>query len=68
MTPIERLARAVLLFYRGGGWSGTDRNEWVMLTGGDRDEAASKVLCDLARQLLREEMERQGFTFEGAAP
>ena len=55
MTPLERLARAVLLFHRGGRWTGTDRNEWAMLTN---DEDATKVvLCDLARRLLAEERE-----------
>lgn len=52
MTPVERLARAVLLFHRGGAWTGMDRNEWVMLTSSD--EATTRVLCDLARRLLAE--------------
>ena len=50
MTDIERLARAVLLFHRGGRWNGQDRCEWVMLT--DSEDATSKTLCDLARRLL----------------
>jgi hypothetical protein len=50
MTPLERLARAVLAFHRGGQWTGTDRNEWVMLTG--EEDATTKTLCDLARRLL----------------
>jgi hypothetical protein len=52
VTPIERLSRAVLLFHRGGSWTGTDRLEWVMLTG--EEDATTKVLCDLARRLLIE--------------
>lgn len=53
MTAAERLARAVLLFHRGGRWTGQDRNEWVMLTG--EEEATTKVLCDLARRVAAEE-------------
>jgi predicted NUDIX family NTP pyrophosphohydrolase len=55
LTPLERLARAVLLLHRGGMWTGTDRNEWVMLTG--ETDATNKVLCDLARRLLAEAQE-----------
>lgn len=47
---IDRLGRALLLFHRGGEWTGQDRNEWVMLTG--EEDATTKVLCDLARKLL----------------
>jgi hypothetical protein len=53
MTDVERLARAVLLFHRGGQWTGEMRNEWVMLT--DSEDATTKALCDLARRLLRPE-------------
>jgi hypothetical protein len=42
------LARAVLMFYRGGPWTGADRAVWRELTG--EDEATTKVLCDLARR------------------
>jgi hypothetical protein len=52
MNSTERLARAVLLFHRGGRWTGTDRNEWVMLTG--EEDATTKVLCDLARRSMQE--------------
>ena len=55
MTPLERLGRAVLLFHRGGPWTGTERNEWVMLT--DTEDATTKALCDLARRLLAEDRE-----------
>ena len=55
MSPLERLARAVLLFHRGGRWTGTDRNEWAMLT--DEEEPTGVVLCDLARRLLAEDRE-----------
>jgi hypothetical protein len=50
MSDLDRLGRAVLLFHRGGQWTGQDRNEWVMLTG--EEDATTKVLCDLARKLL----------------
>lgn len=54
MTGLERLARAVLMFHRGGAWTGQDRCEWVFLTG--EEDATTKVLCDLARRLLAEKM------------
>ena len=50
ISNLDRLARAVLLFHRGGRWTGQDRNEWVMLTG--EEEATTKVLCDLAREMM----------------
>jgi hypothetical protein len=56
MSDAERLARALLLFHRGGPWTGMDRNEWVMLTG--EEEATTKVLCDLARKIAEAEMLR----------
>ena len=55
MSPLERLARAVLLFHRGGQWTGTDRNEWVWLT--DEEDVTTVALCDLARRLLAEDRE-----------
>ena len=55
MTPLERLARAVLMFHRGGPWTGQERIEWVMLTS--EEDATTKVLCDLARRLLTETVE-----------
>jgi hypothetical protein len=53
VSALERLARAVLRFHRGGPWTEQERIEWVMLTG--EEAATTKVLCDLARRLLREE-------------
>jgi hypothetical protein len=50
VTELERLARAVLLFHRGGPWTEADRYAWRGLTG--EDEATTKVLCDLARQTV----------------
>lgn len=52
MSPLERLARAVLLFHGNGPWMPDKSNEWLMLTGSR--EATNRVLCDLARRLLRE--------------
>jgi hypothetical protein len=54
MDPLTRLARAVLLFHSGHPWTGSLRNEWVMLTG--EEEATTKVLCDLARRLMADEV------------
>jgi hypothetical protein len=51
-TPIsdaEKLARAVLLFHRGGEWTPYDREMWVVLTG--QSDATTKTLCDLARKV-----------------
>jgi hypothetical protein len=52
MTPAERLARAVLLFHRGGPWSPEDRAAWEALAGAT--EATTVTLCDLARRTLAE--------------
>jgi hypothetical protein len=53
MSPLislpERLARAVLLFHRGGPWTDQDREVWRTLTG--EDDATTRVLCDLARRV-----------------
>ena len=59
MTGNERLARAVLLFFRGGTWTGDDRTVWETMTG--RPEATARVLCDFAREVLADErMRSQG--------
>jgi hypothetical protein len=50
MTDLERLARAVLLFHHGGPWRDADREVWLKLTG--QYDATTKVLCDLAREVL----------------
>ena len=47
------LARAVLLFHRGGRWALEDRMQWLELTGSK--DATTKVLCGLARRLLDRE-------------
>jgi len=49
MSDAERLAKAVLLFHRGGPWFDRDRELWSALTG--EREATTKVLCDLARRI-----------------
>lgn len=51
MTDLEKLSKAVLLFFRGGEWTAEDRATWQSYTGSD--EATSKTLCDLARSLLK---------------
>ncbi len=57
LDQAERLARAVLLFHRGGPWGDEEREAWKALTG--CDEATTRVLCDLARQVRQraEELE-----------
>jgi hypothetical protein len=50
MTEAERLALAVLLFFRGGPWTAAVRAEWRSLAGDV--ECTSKELCNLARRIL----------------
>jgi hypothetical protein len=50
MTDTERLARAVLLFHRGGAWTVQDREDWQVLTG--KRDCTTRALCDFARQIL----------------
>jgi hypothetical protein len=57
ISDAERLARAVLLFHRGGPWSDWDREVWRALTGAD--EATTRALCDLARTVELEEETRR---------
>jgi hypothetical protein len=56
ISGAERLARAVLLFHRGGAWSAWDREVWQALTG--TTEATTRTLCNLARQ-VRDAEERK---------
>jgi hypothetical protein len=49
MSEGEKLARAVLLFFRGGHWSACDREVWQALTGSE--DATTRALCDLARRV-----------------
>lgn len=44
-----RLARAVLLFHRGGPWTPEDHHAWASLTG--TWLCTTKNLCDLARKV-----------------
>ena len=44
-----RLARAVLLFFRGGPWTPEDHTEWAANTG--TPLCTTKNLCDMARQV-----------------
>jgi hypothetical protein len=57
MTGTERLARAVLLFDRGGAWTADNMAEWKVVTGSS--EVTSKVLCDVAREVLVDERLRR---------
>jgi hypothetical protein len=50
MTDAERLARAVLLFHRGGPWTAEDAATWRSVAGSE--DASTRALCDLARRLL----------------
>lgn len=45
---LERVARAILLFHDVGVWTPDELAKWRELTG--RDEATTRVLCDLARE------------------
>jgi len=51
MTDPEKLARAVLLFHQGGNWGEEQRRLWRLFTA--EDGATTKVLCDLARRVLK---------------
>jgi hypothetical protein len=44
------LARAVLLFFSAGPWTPEHQRRWKELTG--QDNATTKVLGDLAREVL----------------
>lgn len=51
LAILDRVARAVLLFHRGGPWTDADQRLWVMLTGAE--DATTKALCDFAREALQ---------------
>jgi len=53
VTGNERLARAVLLFFRGGHPSENDRAVWEVMTG--RSAMTAATLCDFAREVLSDE-------------
>jgi hypothetical protein len=57
MTAAERLARALLLFHRGSPWTADNGAEWHALTGSY--DATTKVLCDLAREILADEQAKR---------
>ncbi len=55
----ERLARAVLLFFRGAPWTADDRAVREAIAG--RPEPTATSLCDLASEVLSDErMRSQG--------
>ena len=59
VTGTERLARAVLLFFRGGHPSENDRAVWEVMTG--RSAMTAATLCEFAREVLADErMRSQG--------
>ena len=67
MTGNERLARAVLLFFRGGPWSDNDRAVWETMTGYPTPTAAT--LCEFAREVLSDErMRSQGLPHPPPSP
>lgn len=56
MTDAEKLARAVLLFFRGDPWSPIDGEIWEHLTG--TRVSTTRTLCDLARKVRAAEEAR----------
>lgn len=52
LPPSTRLAKAVILFLRGGPWLPEDQETWRTLTGSPL--ATTKTLADLARQVEQE--------------
>jgi hypothetical protein len=57
LSDAEKLARAVLLFHRGGEWTKSDSEMWLILTG--VREVTTKTLCNLARQVRKTEEEKE---------
>lgn len=53
MTEAQKLAKAVLMFFRGGDFGAEQKATWLALTGSD--EATTKTLCDLARKVEAQE-------------
>jgi hypothetical protein len=64
VTGNERLARAVLLFFRGGHPSENDRAVWEVMTG--RSAMTAATLCDFAREVLADERMRSQSLRHGA--
>jgi hypothetical protein len=58
LSDVEKLARAVLLFHRGGQWTDTDSEMWLLLTG--EIDVTTKALCDFARKVRKTEEEKNG--------
>jgi hypothetical protein len=52
VSDTERLARAIILFYKGGPWSPEDTQRWIELT--NAPSVTTKELCNLARRVLGE--------------
>ena len=51
MTDLERLASAVILFYRYQWWTTETRKQWKELTG--TDEITTFTLVNLAKEMLK---------------
>lgn len=49
LSDAEKLARAVLLFFRGGRWTAWDTEMWRELTG--TDNATTRTLGEMARRV-----------------
>jgi len=64
MTGSERLARAVLLFFRGGHPSENDRAVWEVMTG--RSAMTAATLCEFARDALADARMRRQALQRGA--
>jgi hypothetical protein len=56
ISDAEKLARAVLMFYRGGPWTVWDSEVWFELTGST--ESSTRTLSDFARKVLRQEEDK----------
>lgn len=51
LAILDRVARAVLLFHRGGPWTDQDHALWFMLT--DTSEVTTKALCNFVRKAIQ---------------
>jgi hypothetical protein len=53
LSDAERLARAVVLFFKGTAWTPQDTENWTALTG--MKECSNRALCNFARLIERKE-------------
>jgi hypothetical protein len=66
ISNAERLARAVLLFYEPGPWDERKAELWRALTG--TDEATTRVLGNLARDVRAKEERKAAIRSESTGP